>query len=44
MFVIPQQALLAVAWTNRLALTMVTGSAAAGPTAVIRKMAGKNRE
>src|SRR5829696_806699 len=44
MFVIPQQTLVAVACTNRRALTRVTGSAAAGATAVIRKMAGRNRQ
>src|SRR5262245_16153454 len=44
MFVLPQQAPVAVAWTNRVALTRVTGSAAAGTTAVIRKMTGKNLE
>src|SRR5687767_3638351 len=44
MFVMPQQPDSAVAWTNRVALTMVTGSAAAGPTAVISKKMGKNQE
>src|SRR4029079_7977015 len=44
MFVSPQQTPLADAWTNRVALTTVMGSAAAGATAVSRTMAGKNRE
>jgi hypothetical protein len=43
MFVVPQQSASAVAWTNRVALISVSGSAAAGATAVIRKTIGKNR-